>query len=138
MPYTTWTPAGAPTTRVIAEADIIVHDGFANLPECFFATLVHEFGHAWMATRLGDSLPAVQGRLTLNPVRHVDPAVPAARPRAPGDGIGLPVDLRPVAEDVAEEVELVPLRPIGLEAGPRPFRPVLLREERAHPIVIVQ
>jgi Zn-dependent protease len=34
---------------------------------------VHEFGHAWAATKLGDSLPRAQGRLTLNPIRHVDP-----------------------------------------------------------------
>jgi Zn-dependent protease len=34
---------------------------------------VHEFGHAWAATRLGDSLPRAQGRLTLNPIRHIDP-----------------------------------------------------------------
>jgi Zn-dependent protease len=34
---------------------------------------VHEFGHAWMATKLGDPLPAAQGRLTLSPVRHIDP-----------------------------------------------------------------
>jgi hypothetical protein len=46
LSYTTWTPSGAPTTRGISEADIIVHEGFANMPGCFFATLVHEFGHA--------------------------------------------------------------------------------------------
>lgn len=34
---------------------------------------VHEFGHAWVATRLGDSLPKAQGRLTLLPTRHMDP-----------------------------------------------------------------
>jgi Zn-dependent protease len=34
---------------------------------------VHEFGHAWAATRLGDGLPASQRRLTLSPWRHVDP-----------------------------------------------------------------
>jgi Zn-dependent protease len=33
---------------------------------------VHEFGHAWVATRLGDELPRLQGRLTLNPVKHAD------------------------------------------------------------------
>ena len=33
---------------------------------------VHEFGHAWMATRLGDRLPASQGRLTLSPLAHID------------------------------------------------------------------
>jgi Zn-dependent protease len=34
---------------------------------------VHEFGHAWAADRLGDTLPRMQGRLTLNPIRHIDP-----------------------------------------------------------------
>jgi Zn-dependent protease len=34
---------------------------------------VHEFGHAWMATKLGDPLPAAQGRLTLSPRQHIDP-----------------------------------------------------------------
>jgi Zn-dependent protease len=34
---------------------------------------VHEFGHAWLATKLGDPLPAAQGRLTLLPTRHIDP-----------------------------------------------------------------
>src|SRR4051812_31866214 len=34
---------------------------------------VHEFGHAWMASRLGDRLPASQGRLTLSPLAHIDP-----------------------------------------------------------------
>lgn len=34
---------------------------------------VHEFGHAWVATRLGDPLPAAQGRVTLSPRSHIDP-----------------------------------------------------------------
>ena len=33
---------------------------------------VHEFGHAWMANKLGDRLPAQQGRLTLSPRAHID------------------------------------------------------------------
>jgi Zn-dependent protease len=33
----------------------------------------HEFGHAWVATRLGDSTPRAQGRLTLSPLHHIDP-----------------------------------------------------------------
>ncbi len=37
------------------------------------AIALHEFGHAWMANRLGDSTPRVQGRLTLNPLAHADP-----------------------------------------------------------------
>jgi Zn-dependent protease len=33
----------------------------------------HEFGHAFMATRLGDDTPRRQGRVTLNPIAHADP-----------------------------------------------------------------
>jgi len=33
---------------------------------------VHEFGHAFVADRLGDRLPRSQGRVTLNPVAHID------------------------------------------------------------------
>jgi Zn-dependent protease len=34
---------------------------------------VHEFGHAWVATRLGDPTPRAQGRVTLAPQHHIDP-----------------------------------------------------------------
>ncbi len=34
---------------------------------------VHEFGHAYVADRLGDPLPRSQGRVTLNPLAHIDP-----------------------------------------------------------------
>lgn len=34
---------------------------------------LHEFGHAWMAVRLGDDTPRRQGRVTLNPLAHADP-----------------------------------------------------------------
>lgn len=37
------------------------------------AVTVHEFAHAWMAVRLGDPTPKLQGRLTLNPLKHLDP-----------------------------------------------------------------
>jgi len=32
----------------------------------------HEFSHAWAATRLGDDTPRYNGRLTLNPLKHLD------------------------------------------------------------------
>jgi Zn-dependent protease len=35
-------------------------------------TTPHEFAHAWVATRLGDDTPRLQGRVTLNPMAHVD------------------------------------------------------------------
>lgn len=34
---------------------------------------IHEFAHAYVATRLGDDTPRAQGRVTLNPVAHLDP-----------------------------------------------------------------
>lgn len=37
------------------------------------AITVHEFAHAWTAVRLGDPTPKIQGRLTLNPLAHMDP-----------------------------------------------------------------
>lgn len=39
-----------------------------------FASLsIHEFAHAWTANRLGDSTARDLGRLTLNPLAHMDP-----------------------------------------------------------------
>jgi Zn-dependent protease len=35
-------------------------------------TAPHEFSHAWVATKLGDDTPRLQGRVTLNPVAHID------------------------------------------------------------------
>lgn len=35
-------------------------------------TAPHEFSHAWVATRLGDDTPRLQGRVTLNPMAHID------------------------------------------------------------------
>ena len=33
----------------------------------------HEFAHAWTATQFGDDTPRLNGRLTLNPLAHLDP-----------------------------------------------------------------
>jgi len=37
------------------------------------AFTIHEFAHAWVATRYGDNTPRLAGRLTLNPLVHLDP-----------------------------------------------------------------
>jgi Zn-dependent protease len=34
---------------------------------------IHEFAHAWTATQFGDETPRQYGRLTLNPLAHLDP-----------------------------------------------------------------
>ena len=45
---------------------------FLNVALLWLLTTPHEFAHAWVATRLGDDTPRLQGRLTLNPLAHVD------------------------------------------------------------------
>jgi Zn-dependent protease len=37
-----------------------------------FALSLHEASHAWMASRLGDQTARMLGRVTLNPVKHID------------------------------------------------------------------
>jgi Zn-dependent protease len=37
------------------------------------AFTIHEFAHAWSATQFGDDTPRLNGRLTLNPLAHLDP-----------------------------------------------------------------
>ena len=42
------------------------------IPTLIFALSFHEFAHAWMAYRCGDNTAARMGRLTLNPLAHLD------------------------------------------------------------------
>jgi Zn-dependent protease len=61
----------------------------------------HEFGHAFMADRLGDDTPRRQGRVTLNPLAHADPIgtlllpVLSAAYGGGGFGWGRPVQWQP-------------------------------------------
>ena len=43
-----------------------------NVSLLWLLTAPHEFAHAWVATLLGDNTPRREGRLTLNPLAHVD------------------------------------------------------------------
>ena len=38
-----------------------------------FAVVLHEVAHGWVADRLGDNTARFMGRLTLNPIKHIDP-----------------------------------------------------------------
>ena len=42
------------------------------IPTLMFALSFHEFAHAWMASKCGDNTAARMGRLTLNPMAHLD------------------------------------------------------------------
>jgi len=44
-----------------------------GLPVLVLSVVVHEAAHAWMAARQGDPTAALLGRLTLNPLPHLDP-----------------------------------------------------------------
>lgn len=48
-------------------------DKLIILPAILIGLSFHEFAHAYAADRLGDSTPRLQGRVTINPVAHVDP-----------------------------------------------------------------
>ena len=43
------------------------------IPVLLFALVFHEFSHGWVANKLGDPTAKNQGRLTLNPMAHLDP-----------------------------------------------------------------
>ncbi len=42
------------------------------IPALFVAMIVHELGHGYTAYKLGDNTPKIAGRLTLNPLPHLD------------------------------------------------------------------
>src|SRR5512135_1350325 len=45
----------------------------SHLVVLLIAFTIHEFSHAWTANRFGDETPRLNGRLTLNPLAHLDP-----------------------------------------------------------------
>ena len=49
-----------------------VEAAILNVSLLWLLTTPHEFAHAWVATKLGDDTPRKEGRVTLNPLAHVD------------------------------------------------------------------
>lgn len=43
------------------------------VPTILIASTVHEYAHGWVAYKLGDPTAKAAGRLTLNPIKHIDP-----------------------------------------------------------------
>lgn len=52
------------------------------LPVLLFSVVAHEYAHAWTAYRQGDTTALERGRLTLNPVPHIDPIMSVLVPLA--------------------------------------------------------
>lgn len=44
-----------------------------TLPSILIALVCHEFAHGLVSYKLGDPTPKYEGRLSLNPIRHIDP-----------------------------------------------------------------
>lgn len=44
-----------------------------QVPVILIVITIHEYAHAWTAWKLGDTTPVETGRLSLNPLRHLDP-----------------------------------------------------------------
>lgn len=51
----------------------IISAGFALILVLVISLSLHEFGHAFVAYKQGDITPKIMGRVTLNPLAHIDP-----------------------------------------------------------------
>lgn len=69
-----------------------------TIPGLLIAITFHEFAHAYAADKLGDDTPRSQGRLTLNPLSHLDP-IGTIMLLFAGFGWGKPVQVNPVNYD---------------------------------------
>ncbi len=84
------------------------------VPLFILALSVHEWAHAYMAFRLGDNTAKLAGRLTLNPLAHIDPIGTVLIPLIQIFGSGIPLigsryyqEIAPgVAMDRAETVSV--------------------------------
>ncbi len=65
-----------------------------TLPGIIIGLAFHEFAHAKVAYKMGDPTPKMQGRVTINPMAHIDPVGLAALLFA-GFGWGVPVQINP-------------------------------------------
>lgn len=76
-----------------------------------FSAIIHEFSHGWMADVLGDPTARYAGRLTLNPLAHIDP-------------IG----------SVLLPLLLIPTGFLFAYAKPVPYNPYNLKDQRLGPL----
>ncbi|MGD8552177.1 MAG: site-2 protease family protein [Anaerolineales bacterium] len=85
----------------------------ARIITLIVALTIHEFSHAWSADQLGDDTPRLQGRLTLNPLAHLDP-IGSLMLLLAGFGWARPVQVNPYALRRANPAGMV----IVAAAGP--------------------
>lgn len=80
---------GTPLTRLRAAVSFrgrfdrtipTVHELLLALPVLLFSMVAHEYAHGYAALRQGDDTALKLGRLTLNPVKHIDPVLTVLMP----------------------------------------------------------
>ncbi|MDP6654111.1 MAG: site-2 protease family protein [Gammaproteobacteria bacterium] len=81
-----------------------------------FAITVHEAAHGWMAGRFGDRTAELLGRVTINPVKHIDPV----------GTIVIPVLMVMMSEFVFGWAKPVPVNGLNLRNPKRDMVPVAL------------
>lgn len=74
--------------------DQIVTYLFSTAFVIFCTMPIHEYAHAWVATKLGDQTPRLSGRLSLNPTAHISP-IGALMILIFGFGYAKPVSVNP-------------------------------------------
>jgi Zn-dependent protease len=79
----------------------------------FLGTPIHEWAHAWSAYQLGDDTASLQGRMTLNPLAHLDP-IGSLLLLVSGFGWGKPVPVNPYRMRTSPRVGMA----ISAAAGP--------------------
>ena len=86
-----------------------------SIPGILIAITFHEFAHAFAADKLGDDTPRRQGRLNLNPFKHLDPFGTIMLVFA-GFGWGKPVEINP--RNFNRDISLSKAEAIVSAAGP--------------------
>ena len=86
-----------------------------SIPGILIAITFHEFAHAFAADKLGDDTPRRQGRLNLNPFKHLDPFGTIMLVFA-GFGWGRPVEINP--RNFNRDISLSKAEAIVAAAGP--------------------
>lgn len=60
-------------TQLFSDPAGFLYSTLLYLPGIIIGLSFHEFAHAWMSNKLGDPTPRAMGRVTLNPLAHIDP-----------------------------------------------------------------
>ncbi len=60
-------------TVMDANTSNVIVEGLISYLGLIILLTFHEFGHAWVALKCGDDTARLQGRVSLNPIVHIDP-----------------------------------------------------------------